>query len=220
MDWRVVVDRLPELAGGLLQTLLLCVISAVAALAIGAGVTLMQLRGVSALRWLASAYTALCLGLPLLIVIYILFYALPEYGLILSSRVVGVLALAIYYGPYFAEVMRAAVQAIAPGQFEAASSIGLSGWRTASRILLPQALPLMLPSMAGLTIGMVKDSALLSVVSVPEFMFFAKQAVSDTYAPIEIYVAVALTYWFLSSVCSVVARWMEGRLSAYRLAQA
>jgi polar amino acid transport system permease protein len=216
MDWGVVMDRLPQLAGGLLQTLLLCAVSGAAALSIGAAITLMQLHGGPILRWGASAYTALCLGLPLLIVIYILFYALPEYGLILSPPLVGVLALAIYYGPYFAEVMRAAVQALASGQVEAARAIGLSPWRTSSKIVLPQTLPLMLPSLAGLMIGMVKDSALLAIVSVPEFMFFARQAVSETYAPIEIYVAVALTYWALSSACAFAARRIENRLTAFR----
>lgn len=220
MDWSIVFDRLPELASGLLRTLILCAISAVAALALGGLLTLAHLRGKPLVRRIIHVYTALCLGLPLLIVIFILFYALPSWGVVLSSQVVGVLALAIYYGPYFAEVMRAAVQAIPVGQSEAAAAIGLSRWRTARRIVLPLALPLMLPSLAGLMIGMVKDSALLSVVSVPEFMFFAKEAVSETYAPIEIYVAVALTYWVLSASCAFAARWMERRLTAYTLQQA
>jgi polar amino acid transport system permease protein len=217
MDWSIVFDRLPALASGLLRTLMLFVISALAAVTLGGVLTLVHMRGKPLLRLLVQIYTALCLGLPLLIVIYILFYALPGYGVVLSSQVVGVLALAIYYGPYVAEVMRAAIQAIPTGQTEAASAIGLSRWRTARRILLPLALPLMLPSLAGLMIGMIKDSALLSVVSVPEFMFFAKEAVSETYAPIEIYVAVALTYWVLSASCAFAARWMERRLTAYTL---
>jgi polar amino acid transport system permease protein len=217
MDWSIVFERLPALAGGLLRTLMLFAISALAALTLGGVLTLAHMRGRPLVRLLVHIYTALCLGLPLLIVIYILFYALPGYGVVLSSQVVGVLALAIYYGPYFAEVMRAAVQAIPVGQSEAASAIGLSRWRTARRIILPLALPLMLPSLAGLMIGMIKDSALLSVVSVPEFMFFAKEAVSETYAPIEIYVAVALTYWVLSASSAVAARWMERRLTAYTL---
>ncbi len=217
MDWSVVIDRVPELASGLLRTLVLCALSALASLIVGAAVTLAHLRGAALLRYLASVYTALCLGLPLLVLIYILFYALPEYGVTMSSQVVGVSALAIYYGPYVAEVMRGAILAIPAGQFEAANAIGLSRLRTARRIILPQALPIMLPSLAGLLIGLIKDSALLSVVSVPEFMFFAKAAVSETYAPIEIYVTVALTYWALNASCAAGAQWMERRLTAYTL---
>lgn len=215
MDWSVVIERLPELSDGLLQTLWLSVLSGCIALLIGAAVATIQLKGPAPLRWLAGAYTAICLGLPLLILIYILFYALPLYGLTLSPYVVGVSALAIYYGPYFAGVMRAAMQAIAPGQVEAAHAIGLSRWRLLRRVLLPQALPLMLPPGAGLMIGLFKDSALLAVVSVPEFMFHARQAVSDTYASVEIYVAVALAYWALATVCAGLAARLERRLTAH-----
>jgi polar amino acid transport system permease protein len=215
MDWSVVVERMPDLANGLMQTLWLCALSAVLALTIGAGVTIAQIRGNRLLRWLTEVYTAVCLGLPLLILIYILFYALPLYGVTLSPRVVGVAALSLYYGPYFASVMRAAMLALPPGQSEAASAVGLSRWRTLRRVLLPQALPLMLPPGAGLMIGLLKDSALLAVVSVPEFMFHARQAVSDTYASVEIYVTVALTYWVVASVCAGLATRLERRLTVH-----
>ena len=215
MEWSLVLDNAPRLAAGLVRTLELCALAALASLLIGAVLTAAHLRGGTVLRYLASFYTALCLGLPLLIIIYILFYALPVYGLTLSPEVVGVCALAIYYGPYVAEVVRGAILALPVGQFDAATSIGLPLLRTVWRIMLPQALPLMLPPLVGLMIGLIKDSALLSVVSVPEFMFFAKQAVSDTYAPIEIYVTVAITYWVLNASCAAVANWMERRLTRF-----
>ncbi len=217
MEWSVIVDRIPDLANGLLQTLWICAAGALSGLTIGAAVTLAQLSGPLLLRTLTEAYVALCLGLPLLILIYILFYVLPMYGVTLSPATVGVSALAIYYGPYFAMVMRAAILAVPAGQVEAASAIGLSPWRTAVHVLLPQAVPAMLPPLAGLLIGLFKDSALLAVVSVPEFMFHAREAVADTYAPVEIYGAVALTYWALSAVCAAAARRLELRLTAHTI---
>lgn len=215
MDWTVAIDRLPELAAGLGETLWLCAVSAVLACVIGALLSLVQARGPKPLRALADLYSAVCLGLPLLIVIYLLFYVLPLYGITLEPVVVGVAALALYYGPYFAAVMRAAMRAIPAGQSEAAAAIGLSPWREFRRVLLPQALPLMLPSGTGLLIGLIKDSALLAIVSVPEFMFQARQAVSDTYAALEIYVTIALVYWLLSSLCAVLASRLEARLTAH-----
>jgi His/Glu/Gln/Arg/opine family amino acid ABC transporter permease subunit len=215
MEWSVVVERLPDLARGLVQTLWICAFAAVCGLTIGALVTWTQLRGPRVLKYIAEIYVALCLGIPMLIMIYALFFVLPMYGPTLSPSVVGVCALALYYGPYFAMVMRAAILAFPVGQFEAASAIGLSGIRTVTRILLPQALPIMLPPLAGLLIGMLKDSALLAVVSVPEFMFQARQAVSETYAPLEIYITVALTYWVMSAACSAMARRLEMRLQAH-----
>lgn len=215
MDWSVLLDRRAELAGGLLQTLWLCALSAAIALLIGAGVAAIQLGGRRWLQRLAGLYTAACLGLPLLILIYLLFYALPLYGLTLPPKVVGVAALSIYYGPYFAAVMGAALRAIPAGQRQAARALGLRGWPMFGRVLLPQALPLMLPSGAGLMIGLFKDSALLAVVSVPEFMFYARAAVSDTYASVEIYTAVALTYWVLATACAALAGRLELHLSAH-----
>ena len=215
MDGSVVLDRLPQLALGLAQSLQLCAVAATGALALGAGLTWVQLRGSALLVRIAGVYTAICLGLPLLIVIYLLFYALPEYGVTLEPAVVGVLALVLYYAPYFAQVITAAIKSIPPGHAEAAASIGLSRWRAARRILLPQALPILLPPATGLLIGLIKDSALLSVVSVPEFMFAARQAISETYAPLEIYAAVALVYWVLNTACAALAGHIEHRLSAH-----
>jgi polar amino acid transport system permease protein len=218
MDWSVVVDSAPELARGLVQSLWLCAVAAVLALVLGAGLTGVQMRSHGVVRRLAEAYTALCLGLPLLIVIYVLFYALPEYGVTLSPHTVGVAALALYYAPYFAQVMGAAVKSISPGQWDAATALGMPAWHCLRRIVLPQALPMALPPMTGLLIGLLKDSALLAVVSVPEFMFAARQAIADTYAPLEIYLAVALVYWVLSTACAAVADAIERRLTAYRRA--
>lgn len=215
MEWSVVIERLPDLARGLVQTIWICALAVVCGLTIGAVVTWIQLRGPRLLKWVTEIYIGLCLGVPMLIMIYLLFYVLPMYGLTLSPSVVGVSALALYYGPYFAMVMRAAILAVPYGQFEAASAIGLSGIRTTTRILLPQAVPIMLPPVVGLLIGMLKDSALLAVVSVPEFMFQARQAVSETYAPLEIYLTVALTYWGMSAACSAMARRLEIRLQAH-----
>ena len=218
VDFSIVVDRAPELFIGLLETIEIAVLGALLAFTVGIVVTLIHFRGGRALRVAARIYTMLCLGLPLLVVIYVLFYVLPDFGIVLEPKAVGVAALALYYGPYFAEVMRAAIEAIPTGQFEAATAVGLPPLRTMRTIVLPQALPFMLPSLTGLLIGLIKDTALLSIVSVHEFMYFAKEAVSDTYAPLEIYSIVALTYWVLTTSLAVVTGKTERRLLAYRTA--
>jgi polar amino acid transport system permease protein len=112
--------------------------------------------------------------------------------------------------------MAGALRSIAPGHREAAAALGLPALRTLRRILLPQALPIMLPTMTGLLIGLFKDSALLAVVSVPEFMFAARQVIAETYAPLEVYATVALAYWLLSLVCAAVGSRLEQHLGAYQ----
>lgn len=202
-----------SLLEGLVSTLWLCATGAAAAGFMGLVIAAGQARGGPVIGLLIRGYTAITLALPFLVLIYIGFFILPEYGLILPPKVVGICTIAIYYGPYVAEVVRAAVSAIPFGTMEAAVAMGMTPLSIAKRVILPQALPLLLPTLTGLLIGLIKDSALLSVISVHEFMFSAKEVVSATYAPLEVYVVVALTYWGLTALLHSVTRHWEGRLN-------
>jgi polar amino acid transport system permease protein len=200
-----------ELAQGLGSTVWLCMAGAAMSGVLGMLLTIGQRRGG---RWLAAAirgYTALTLGLPLLVLLYVMFFVLPDFGVLLPAPLVGTVTLAIYYGPYVAEVIQAAVAAVPAGTVEAGVALGMSPLAIARRIIAPQALPLLLPTLTGLLIGLVKDSALLSVISVHEFMFAAKSVVSDTYAPLEVYFVVALVYWAVTAVIHSSTRHWERR---------
>lgn len=215
MDWQAIISSAPSLWQGLQITLELCAIAAFCALALGAFLALLLMRAPAFLQALVRVWTALTLGLPLLVVIYLLYFVLPEYNITFSSPVVGVLALTLYYAPYMAHVIRAAIEALPRGQWEATRVLGLSRLRALGDVVLPQTLPQMLSPLMGLLIGLLKDSALLSIVSVQEFMYEAKQAISVTYAPLEIYLAVALCYWVISSFIDFLARRLEQRMTRY-----
>ncbi|WP_407309501.1 amino acid ABC transporter permease [Pseudomonas sp. nanlin1] len=219
MDWSAVVDNAPDLAAGLLVTLRLSLIGACCALIFGALLAWGLLQGQLWLRAALRTYIDFVLGLPLLVLIYLLFFILPEYGITLSSPVVGVTALTLYYGPYMGEVLRSAFGAIARGQYEASAALGLRPWQTLRHVLLKQALPVALPPSIGLLIGLIKDTALLSVVAVEEFMYAAKQAISSSYAPLEIYLVVALAYWLITWSLDTAAGALERRLHRHRLAK-
>ncbi|WP_437610758.1 amino acid ABC transporter permease [Erwinia sp. V71] len=216
MDWQAIIHSLPSLGEGLVATLQLCVVAALCALLSGAAmaVALMRARGL----WLRllHGYSNLTQALPLLVVIYLLYFVLPEYDITLSSPLVGVLALTLYYAPYIAQVIRAAIEALPKGQWEACRVLGLSRSEQLRDVVLPQTLPQMLSPLVGLMIGLIKDSALLSIISVQEFMYAAKQAISETYAPLEIYLTVALCYWLLNSLIDWLARLLESRMTRYR----
>jgi polar amino acid transport system permease protein len=207
------------LAAGFGSTVWLCVAGAAMSGVLGVLLTLGQRRG---RPWLAAAiraYTALTLGLPLLVLLYVMFFVLPDFGVLLPAPLVGTVTLAIYYGPYVAEVIKAAVAAVPAGTVDAAVALGMSPLAITRRIVVPQMLPLLLPTLTGLLIGLVKDSALLSVISVHEFMFAAKAVVSDTYAPLEVYFVVAMVYWAATSVIHFSTRHWERRLGrAHRVA--
>ncbi|TDV39187.1 polar amino acid transport system permease protein [Paraburkholderia caballeronis] len=212
-DPGVVIPYLPALLSGFGGTLWLCALSGLLACALGVVLIAGRRRGPRPLAALIDVYIALTLALPLLVLLYVTFYVLPDFGLLLPPPVVGVVTLAIYYAPYVAQVIEAAIDAVPAGTLEAGAAIGMSPFAIARRIAMPQALPLLLPTMTGLMIGLFKDSALLSVISVHEFMFAAKGVVSDTYAPLEVYGVVALVYWAATASLHFVTRRWERRLA-------
>jgi polar amino acid transport system permease protein len=211
-DLSVLAGYWPSLAAGFGSTIWLCLAGGAMAGVLGILLSAGQRRPRSLLAALIRGYTSVTLGLPLLVLLYVMFFVLPEFGVLLPARLVGTATLAIYYAPYVAEVIRAAVGAVPAGTVEAGIAIGMSPFAIARRIVAPQALPLLLPTLTGLMIGLLKDSALLSVISVHEFMFAAKEVVSDTYAPLEVYFVVALVYWAATSLIHFATRQWERRL--------
>ena len=218
MDWSVIVDNAPDLVVGLWLTLRLALVSACTALALGALLAWALQKAQPWLKSLVRAYVDFVLGLPMLVLIYLLFFILPEYGITLSSPVVGVTALTLYYGPYMGEVLRAAFEGIPRAQYEASAALGLRPFEVLRHVLLKQALPVALPPSVGLLIGLIKDTALLSVVGVEEFMYAAKQAISTSYAPLEIYLVVAIAYWLITLLLDSGAGYIERRLNRHRIA--
>ncbi len=216
MDWQAIITSLPSLGEGLVVTLQLCLVAALCSLLWGTTMAVLLLRASPFWLRLLHLYSGLTLGLPLLVVIYLLYFVLPEYDITLSSPAVGILALTLYYAPYIAQVVRAAIESLPKGQWEACRVLGLSRFETLRDVVLPQTFPQMLSPLVGLMIGLIKDSALLSIISVQEFMYAAKQAISDTYAPLEIYLTVALCYWLLNSMIDQLAMKIELRLTRYR----
>jgi His/Glu/Gln/Arg/opine family amino acid ABC transporter permease subunit len=212
-DLGVLAAYVPHLLHGFIDTIWLCVLSSLLSCALGIVLTVGRRRGPRALVVLIDAYIALTLALPLLVLLYVAFYVLPDFGVLLPAPVVGILTLAIYYAPYVAQVIQAAIDAVPKGTVEAGVAIGMSPLAIARRIVAPQALPLLLPTMTGLMIGLFKDSALLSVISVHEFMFAAKGVVSETYAPLEVYFVVALVYWAATAALNHATRTWERRIA-------
>jgi His/Glu/Gln/Arg/opine family amino acid ABC transporter permease subunit len=217
MDWSAIADNAPDLAIGLWVTARLAVVSACTALILGALLAWALHKGRPWLHGLVRAYIDFVLGLPMLVLIYLLFFILPEYGITLSSPVVGVTALTLYYGPYLGEVLRSAFNGIARGQYEASAALGLRPFQALRHVLLKQALPVALPPSVGLLIGLIKDTALLCVVGVEEFMYAAKQAISTSYAPLEIYLVVAVAYWLITVLLDSAAGVVERRLNRHRM---
>lgn len=216
MDWAVVWKYLPVMLEGFWVTLLLWPIGVALALALGALLLAAGRSGVAPLVLAARTYTEVILGIPILVLAYVIYFVLPKFGILLSEVTAGLITIMLHYSPYMAEVMRGAVNAIPAGQIEAARTVGMSRAQIARRVVLPLALGLVLPPLTGICIGLMKDTAVFSFISVHEFFYQTKQTVSRTYAPFETWIMVAVIYYVVLSAFEQVMRLIERRVTAYR----
>jgi polar amino acid transport system permease protein len=216
IDISPITDHWQDLVAGFRLTLWLSALAWLLASVIGIGLAAARLCGPRLVRQLARGFVDVMRGLPSLVLILACFYLLPATGLRLGPVQSGLAALALYYGAYISEAMRGALAALPPGQIEAATAAGLPPVTILRRIILPQAIGPMIPPLAGLTIGLFKETALLSTISVHEFVFAGKEAISDSYAPFEIYAVIALGYWAAAGVIAGAAGWIEARVNRYR----
>jgi len=176
LNVRVLVETFPLLLKGLRITLLLGLVSIVLGLVGGLVVALARLYGPVLLRTLAVAYIDTLRALPLLVLLVVIYYALPFVGLRLSPFASATAALSLVSCAYAAEIFRAGIEAIPRGQFDAARALGLGPWPTMQLVILPQAIRIVVPPLTNNSINVVKDTALASVVAMPDLLKQATQA--------------------------------------------
>lgn len=204
---------LPTLLIGTRLTIGFALAAMVLGLPLGLTVALLRLYASGPVRWLATLYVSFIRGTPLLVQIFVVYYGLPSFGITLSPVVGGVLALTLNAAAYLSETIRAAILSIPKGQHEAAYSVGLSRLETMRLIVLPQAARVALPSLGNSLIGLVKDTSLVSVITVVELLRSAQLVIARTFEPFGPYLAAALIYWAVSSLLELVQRRLEVRLS-------
>jgi ectoine/hydroxyectoine ABC transporter permease protein EhuD len=208
-----VAQILPYLLVGAMTTIELTIVSMALALVAGLALALMRLSRSPLLRSLSGAYIEIIRGTPLLVQLFIIYYGLPQYGIRLEAFTAGVIGLSINYSAYLAEVYRAGILAIDKGQWEAGGSIGLSRAALLQHVIVPQAARIVLPPVGNYFISMLKDSALVSTISIVELMRAAQLRVAITFRAMDIYLVTALIYLLMSYPCSVLIRYFERRVS-------
>lgn len=202
----------PLLLSGLWTTAWICALATLIGIVVGLVVALCEAVPLAPVRWMARAYIEVMRGLPILILLFILYYGGPSFGLRLPAEPVGFLGLGFYAGGYFAEIFRSGFQSIPKGQIEAARMVGLSGWQIVRHIKLPQMLVLITPPMTNQVIILIKESAILSIITVAELTKNTTQIVNETYVVIQPYLAAALLYWLLIEMVSALGRTIEKRV--------
>ncbi|MBD2198499.1 MULTISPECIES: ABC transporter permease subunit [Calothrix] len=198
----------PILLQGVLVTLQLTVLSVVLGLIGGSLLGMIRLSQIAYLRWLARAYIDFFRGTPLLVQIFMIYFGIPaliqELGLTFSfdRLIAGVIALTLNSAAYIAEIVRAGIQSIEPGQAEASQSLGLSSLQTMRYVVFPQAFRRMIPPLGNEFISLLKDTTLVSVIGLEELTRKGQLIVADNYRAFEIYVAVAILYLCLTLLSS------------------
>lgn len=162
-------------------------------------------------RMAAGFYIWFIRGTPTLIQVFIIYFGLPQIGIRLSPFTAGVIALGINSGAYVAEIVRGGLTAIPRGQTESALALGFSPAETMRTIILPQVFRIILPSITNEAISTLKNTSLLSTITVVELTLYAQTLIASTFRPFEFYIAVAVIYLVLTTVLTTLASWLERR---------
>jgi polar amino acid transport system permease protein len=211
-DWSIVTKNFDLLLWGLWVTLQYTVITCLIGLAVGLFAALLRLSPIKALSGTALVFVEFFRNVPLLVWLLWTYYALPIFaGINISKEWAGLVALSLYGGAYYAEIFRAGIQSLDPGQQDAAKALGMNSSQAMRRIILPQALRNMIPPLAGQTIINMKNTTLLSVITIPDLLYQAGYISSFTYRPMEVYTVVGILFMVILVPCNYIARRLEVR---------
>jgi polar amino acid transport system permease protein len=205
----------PDLLKGFGITLLCWIIGSAGGAALGFVIACLMRWSAAPVRWVLGAYIELIRGTPFMIQLFLLYYGGPYMGLVLTPVQAGIASFIVYGSPYFAEIFRSGFQAIPPGQIEAARAIGISEFTILRRIMLPQTLVLITAPLTNFVIILSKETAILSVVTVPELLFQTQTMAAETFTYVEPFLALSLFYWLLVVVTAELGRRIEIRATRH-----
>ena len=200
---------------GLTATIPLTVIAFSLAMVIAVAAALVQFARIKVLRQLCRLYIWVFRGTPLLVQLFVVFYGMPRVGIVIEPFPAAVIVFSLNEGAYCAEIIRAALESVPPGQLEAGYCAGLSYLQTMRRIILPQAMRTAFPSLSNSLIAMVKDTSLAANITVVEMFKATEQINARVYEPLALYIEVGLIYLMFSTALTKLQSMGEKRLNVY-----
>ena len=209
--WRDTVEFLPILMSGVALTIIVTLGSLVLSTVLGLIWALMRVSGIGVLTGFSGGLINVIRGIPIIVLLFYLYFVMPEFGVTLSALQAAILGLGIAYSAYQAENFRAGIEAIDKGQIEAAQAIGMSWWQTMRRVVLPQAVKIVLPPYGNVMIMMLKDSSQASTITVAELALQGKLIASSTFKNTSVFTLVALMYLTMSIPLILLVRHFEKR---------
>ncbi|WP_028563691.1 amino acid ABC transporter permease [Paenibacillus pinihumi] len=209
----LVFQNFEFLLTGAYYTLLITVVSMFFGLIIGMIVAIARLKGNWLISNLAKVYVSIIRGTPILVQIFIIYFGLPDFGITLGPLTAAFIALSVNIGAYLSETFRGAILSVPKGQTEAAQSLGLTPWQTMRQVVLPQAARVAIPPMGNTFVGILKETSLVSVVTVTELLRSAQLLIAQYYVAMPFYIAIAIMYWVMSTFFTYILGRIEARLS-------
>jgi polar amino acid transport system permease protein len=209
--WRDTIEFLPILLNGVALTIVVTLGSLALSTLLGLVWALMRVSGIGVLSGLSAALINMIRGIPIIVLLFYLYFVMPDLGLTLTALQAAILGLGIAYSAYQAENFRAGIEAIDRGQIEAAQAIGMGWWLTMRRVVLPQAVRIVLPPYGNIMIMMLKDSSQASTITVAELALQGKLIASSTFKNANVFTLVALMYLTMSIPLILLVRHLEKR---------
>ena len=208
----------PLLEAGIKTTVPLPLISFALGMILAFIVAMMRLSKITVLSKIAQFYVWVIRGTPLIVQLFVIFYGLPRVGIVFSPFVSAVTGLVISEGAYDSEIIRAAIQSIPKGQWEASHALGFKKIQTLTHVIVPQAALIAVPSLGNMFISLLKDTSLTAILTVREIFQIGQQIVAVTFEPLWLYLEVGLVYLIFSSVLSKLQVMLEKKLGKHMVA--
>jgi len=212
-DWTFVIEILPKLIDGVVITIQASILGSLVAMILGLALAILRRSQQRIIRSIVHWFLEFIRGTPLLVQLYFLFYVLPDVGIVLSPMATGVIGLGLHYSAYTAEVYRAGIENVPSGQWEAAKACNFNVKQTWVEVILPQALPPMIPALANYFVAMFKETPLLSAVTVLELMNQARGIANYTYRYFEPMTMVGVFFLIISIPAVLGLRRLEKKYS-------
>jgi polar amino acid transport system permease protein len=210
-DWSYALSILPQVGHGLWMTVIATILGTVLSMILGLLLALGQRSLYRTIRHPSFWIAEFLRRTPLLVQLYLVFYLLPEFGVLIPPLLAGVIGLGLQTGAYLCEVYRAGIENVPRGQWEAAIALNYSKMTMWTRVILPQAIPPMIPTFGNYVILMFKDSSLLSVISVVELMGIGRDIGNEMYRYLEPVTVIAVIYFVISQIAALGVRNLERR---------
>jgi len=209
--WHDAVEFFPILMSGVALTVVVTIGSLLLSTVLGLIWAMMRVSGIKALSMLSASLINVIRGIPIIVLLFYLYFVMPDFGVALTALQASIIGLGIAYSAYQAENFRAGIEAIDKGQIEAAQTIGMGWWLTMRRVVLPQAVRIVLPPYGNVMIMMLKDSSQASTITVAELALQGKLIASSTFKNTSVFTLVALMYLTMSIPLILLVRHFENK---------